>query len=76
MELEAVGTDRGALVPDDGSEKMTLRDAAVLCGVDYDTILSWVRKGALPHVVSGPYGTKRVYRRDVERLIRPGAVQD
>lgn len=49
---------------------MTIREAADLCHVDYDTFLRWVRNGVLPHVVVGPANLKRVYRRDVEKLVR------
>ena len=44
-----------------------------MCGVDYDTFLRWVRKGAVPYVVVGPHNRKRVSRRDVEELIRQGS---
>lgn len=54
-------------------EKMTLREAAEACHVDYDTLLRWVAKGVIPHVVVGPFRRKRVYRHDVERLIRDGS---
>jgi predicted site-specific integrase-resolvase len=43
-----------------------------MCGVDYDTFLRWVHKGVVPYVVVGPHNRKRVLRRDVEQLIRPG----
>jgi excisionase family DNA binding protein len=50
-------------------DKLTIREAAVLCSVDYDTFLRWVLKGVVPYIVVGPYHRKRVYRSDVERLI-------
>lgn len=49
---------------------MSVREAAALCHVDYDTMLRWVAKGVLPHVVVGPHRAKRVYRCDVVRLIQ------
>lgn len=52
--------------------KLSLSEAAVCCGVDYDTFLAWVRKGAVPHVVVGPFNRKMVLRRVVESLIRHG----
>jgi len=58
---------------DDDDEKLPLSKAAKMCGVDYDTFLRWVLKGAVPYVVVGPYNRKRVWRRDVEQLIRPGS---
>lgn len=51
-------------------ELMTITEAAERCGVDYDTFLRWVAKGVLPHVVVGPFNRKRVYKRDVEKLVR------
>jgi predicted site-specific integrase-resolvase len=59
--------------PNDDEEKLPLSKAAKMCGVDYDTFLRWVLKGAVPYVVVGPYNRKRVCRRDVERLIRSGS---
>jgi excisionase family DNA binding protein len=53
-------------------EMLTVAQAARLCHVDYDTFLRWIAKGALEHMVVGPCRRKRVWRRDVERLIRPG----
>jgi predicted site-specific integrase-resolvase len=58
---------------DDEDEKLPLSKAAKMCGVDYDTFLRWVLKGAVPYVVVGPHNRKRVARRDVERLIRSGS---
>lgn len=52
---------------------LTLQEAADLCRVDYDTVLKWVRAGALPFVEVGPTRIKRVYRRDVELMIQPGS---
>lgn len=49
---------------------LTLQEGADICDVDYETFRRWVAKGVLPHVVIGPSNLKRVYRRDVERLIR------
>lgn len=54
-------------------EKIALSVAARICGVDYDTFLRWVAKGVLPHVLVGPFNRKRVYRDDVEALIRTGS---
>jgi predicted site-specific integrase-resolvase len=54
-------------------EKVPISVAAKMCGVDYDTFLRWVRKGVVPYVVVGPHNRKRVLRRDVEQLIRPGS---
>jgi predicted site-specific integrase-resolvase len=59
--------------PDDEDEKLPLSKAAKMCGVDYDTFLRWVLKGAVPYVVVGPHNRKRVRRRDVNRLIRSGS---
>lgn len=56
--------------PDDRREKIALSVAAAMCGVDYNTFLRWVVKGVIPHVLVGPFNRKRVYRRDVEALIR------
>lgn len=53
-------------------EWMTIREAALLCHVDYDTFLRWVRNGVLPHYVVGPHRLKRVLRRDVLLQIEPG----
>jgi predicted site-specific integrase-resolvase len=60
-------------VQDEAEEKLPLSRAAKMCGVDYDTFLRWVLKGVVPYVVVGPYNRKRVLRRDVETLIRPGS---
>jgi predicted site-specific integrase-resolvase len=57
--------------PED-DEKLPLSKAAKMCGVDYDTFLRWVLKGAVPYVLVGPYNRKRVLRRHVEQLIRQG----
>lgn len=51
---------------------LTLQEAAEICTVDYETFRRWVAKGVLPHVVIGPSRLKRVYRGDVESLIRNG----
>jgi excisionase family DNA binding protein len=59
--------------PAENTALMTIREAADRCHVDYNTFLRWVAKGVLPHVVVGPFRSKRVYRRDVEQLIQPGA---
>ena len=58
---------------DEPDDKLPLSRAAKMCGVDYDTFLRWVRKGAVPYVVVGPHNRKRVSRRDVEQLIREGS---
>lgn len=50
-------------------KKLTIREAADRCGVDYDTFLSWVKKGACPHVRVGPAGSLRVFEDDVTLLI-------
>jgi excisionase family DNA binding protein len=63
---------RAAPAEPDHRERIGLVEAARMCGVDYDTFLRWVSKGVLPHVRVGPYHRKRVYRRDVEKLIRQG----
>jgi len=60
------------LSEDESEEKLPLSKAAKMCGVDYDTFLRWVLKGAVPYVLVGPYNRKRVLRRDVEQLIRQG----
>ena len=62
-----------ALSQDESDEKLPLSRAAKMCGVDYDTFLRWVLKGAVPYVVVGPHNRKRVSRRDVEQLIRQGS---
>jgi excisionase family DNA binding protein len=49
---------------------MTLKEAALYCGVNYDTFHTWLRKGVLPHVEVGPSATLRVRRGDVQRLVR------
>ena len=59
--------------PLDPDEKLTIGEAAIVCGVDYDTFLRWVRKGVLPHVLVGPAKSIRVTRRDVDALIVPGS---
>jgi excisionase family DNA binding protein len=59
--------------PEDEDEKLPLSKAAKMCGVDYDTFLRWVLKGAVPYVVVGPHNRKRVRRADVDRLIRSGS---
>lgn len=51
-------------------ELLTLREAADLLTVDYETVRRWVAKGVVPHVAIGPNNIRRVYRRDVERLKR------
>jgi predicted site-specific integrase-resolvase len=61
------------LSQDESDEKLPLSRAAKMCGVDYDTFLRWVLKGAVPYVVVGPHNRKRVSRRDVEQLIRKGS---
>lgn len=61
------------LSEDEADEKLPLSRAAKMCGVDYDTFLRWVLKGAVPYVVVGPHNRKRVSRRDVEQLIRQGS---
>ena len=63
---------RRAVSEDESEEKLPLSKAAKMCGVDYDTFLRWVLKGAVPYVLVGPYNRKRVSRRDVEQLIRAG----
>lgn len=57
--------------PDERRELLTLQEAAEMCAVDYETFRRWVIKGVLPHVQVGPTNIKRVYRRDVDQLIRP-----
>lgn len=56
----------------DRRQKLTLQEAADLCTVDYETFRRWVAKGVIPHIQIGPNNLKRVYRRDVEKLIRDG----
>lgn len=56
--------------PLDPEEKLTISEAAILCGVEYHTFYGWVRKGAIPHLEIGPFKTIRVLRRDVMTLIR------
>lgn len=61
-------------LPNSEREKIALSVAAKMCSVDYDTFLRWVMKGVIPHVTIGPFNRKRVYRDDVEALIRAGEV--
>lgn len=70
MRLHAVSED--SQPPVERSNLLTLQEAADICTVDYETFRRWVAKGVLPHVVIGPANLKRVWRRDVERLIRAG----
>ncbi len=67
--LQMAPPEKSSPVRDD--ERMTIREAAVMCRVDYDTMLRWVRNGAIKFHVVGPFKRKRVYRRDVEKLIGP-----
>jgi len=53
---------------------MTLKQAATLCGVNYDTFHQWVRKGVLPHVEVGERPSLRVRRDEVTKLVREGSV--
>lgn len=53
--------------PDD---LLTVREAAGLLRINYDTLLRWLAKGVIPYVSVGPTNLKRVYRRDVDRLKR------
>jgi excisionase family DNA binding protein len=50
-------------------KKLTVREAADRCGVNYDTFLSWVKKGACPHILVGPAQSIRVFEDDVRLLI-------
>ena len=59
-----------APMPDD-DDKISIGEAAVMCGVHYDTILRWIAKGVMPCEVVGPNQTKRVRRSDVRAQIRP-----
>lgn len=52
------------------SELMTLKQAAALCGVDYNTFHTWLRKGVVPHVEVGERPSLRVRRGDVTKLVR------
>ena len=52
------------------SELLTLKQAATLCGVDYNTFHTWLRKGVLPHVEVGERPSLRVRRGDVTKLVR------
>lgn len=72
MLLQMADADHESSSASDRREMLTISEAAELCHVDYDTFLRWVIKGVLPHVVVGPHNSRRVYRRDVEALIRPG----
>lgn len=50
---------------------VTLREAAAMLSVDYDTVLSWVHKGVFGRTVRvGPAGGMRLYRTDVLAQIR------
>jgi hypothetical protein len=53
------------------SDLISLRDAAAICAMDYETFRNWVLKGAIPHFKVGPHQRMRVSRRDVKRLIKP-----
>lgn len=55
-------------------ELMTLKQAATLCGVNYDTFHQWIRKGVLPHVEVGERPSLRVRRGDVTKLVREASV--
>lgn len=57
---------------DDRREKMTISEAAAYCHVDYNTFHRWLMKGVIPYIVVGGPGSKmkRVYRRDVQTLMR------
>ena len=63
-------TVAGQAEPEHPAPVLTLMDAAAICTVSHETFRRWVAKGVLPHVVIGPYNLKRVYRRDVDRLVR------
>jgi excisionase family DNA binding protein len=53
------------------SDLITVSDAAAICAMDSDTVYKWIQSGQLPFWEVGPKKSKRVRRRDVERLIRP-----
>lgn len=49
---------------------ITLRQAATLLGVDYDTVHRWALKGVFGRVVRvGPCGSLRLYESDVRAQI-------
>ena len=47
---------------------ISVGDAARICGVSDETIRKWILKGALPYIEVGPSFTRRIYRRDAERM--------
>lgn len=55
----------------DRRQILTLKQAADLCGVDYDTILKIVQAGTLTAFELPGVRAMRVYRRDVEKLFQP-----
>lgn len=63
------GTNR----PQPDLDLMTLRQAAMLLAVSYDTMRAWCRKGVIVAVRVGPAGALRVRRVDVLAQIRPAA---
>lgn len=46
---------------------LTVSEAAEKCGVNYDTFLSWIRKGAVQHETVGPFSRLRVRLSEVEK---------
>jgi excisionase family DNA binding protein len=64
------------LPPHPRGKLITVAEAAKHCAVDYDTMLRWIRSGALPFVEVGPQKALRVRELDVEDLIKPGGVEN
>jgi excisionase family DNA binding protein len=49
---------------------LSIRDAAHMLSVDYDTLLRWVNRGSIPCVLVGPHARKRVRKSEVVLLLR------
>src|SRR5206468_4181158 len=62
--------------PNDPNEKLTIRQAAELCGVSYDAFATWIRKGVVKCIHVGPYRAIRVYRKDVQAQIDESDASD
>lgn len=53
---------------------ITVGEAAELCRVNYDTFLSWIRKGAVPHETVGPFSRLRVRLSAAKKMVQASGV--
>jgi len=56
--------------PSDDPRLMSVREAAELCHVDYETFRRWIAKGVIEAFSVGPFSLIRVRRVDVQALVK------